>query len=119
MPHVNEDFDPIDIAFNKTVNDPSILNIKKYLNKPNFSEVVPNEIEKEVKNLGRSKRGIFKKLLQNLSKKRHIHEVRCHIYVARCYAIYGPNKLYEKGPFQRSKKRRCNNCFKKSQPSFS
>ena len=51
--HVNEDSDPIDIALNKYVNHPSMLKIKEYFNEPtefNFSDLIPNDIEKEIKN---------------------------------------------------------------------
>ena len=54
MSHVKEDSDPSDIALNKYVDHPSILKIKEYFNQPNefdFLEVIPNDIEKEIKNL--------------------------------------------------------------------
>ena len=46
MSHVNEDSD---IALNKYIYHPSILKIKEYFNEHsefNFSEVIPNDIEK-------------------------------------------------------------------------
>ena len=52
--HVNEDSDPFDIALNKYVNHPSILKIKEYFNEHtefNFSDLIPNDIEKEIKQL--------------------------------------------------------------------
>ena len=56
--HVNEDSGPVDIALNKYVGHPSIFKIKEYFNEPNecnFSEVIPNDIKKEIKNLDSSK----------------------------------------------------------------
>ena len=63
--HVNEDSDPIDIALNKCVNHPSMLKIKEYFNEPtefNFSDLIPNDIEKEIKKLDSSKKDIFKNI---------------------------------------------------------
>ena len=48
--HVNEDSDRINNALNKYVDHPSILKVKEYFNEPtefNFSEVMPNDIEKK------------------------------------------------------------------------
>ena len=62
---VNEDSDLIDIGLNKYANHLSLLKIKEYFNEPtkfNFSEVIPNDIEKETKKLGRSKNGTFKNI---------------------------------------------------------
>ena len=63
--HVNEDSNPINISLNKYVNHPSILKMKQYFNKPTefiFSEVIPNDIEKEIKNLNSSKKCTFKNI---------------------------------------------------------
>ena len=63
--HVNEDSDPIDIALNKYVNHPSMLKIKEYFNESpefNFSDLIPNDIEKEIKKLDSSKKDIFKNI---------------------------------------------------------
>ena len=52
--HVNEDSDPIVIALNKYVGHPSIFKRKEYFHEPtgcNFLEVIPNDIEKEIKKL--------------------------------------------------------------------
>ena len=63
--HVIEDSDPIDIALNKYVSHPSMLKIKEYFNEPtefNFSDLIPNDIEKEIKKLDSSKTDIFKNI---------------------------------------------------------
>ena len=65
MSHVNEDFDPINIALNKYVNHPAILKIKGYFNEHtefNFSDLIPNDIDKEINNLDSSKKGTFKNI---------------------------------------------------------
>ena len=57
--HVNENPDPIDINLNKYVNHPSIFKIKEYFNKSTesyFSEITPNDIKKEIKNLDSPKK---------------------------------------------------------------
>ena len=62
---VNEDSDLINIALNKYANHPSLLKIKEYFKEPtkfNFSEVIPNDIEKEINKLDRSKNGTFKNI---------------------------------------------------------
>ena len=48
--HVNEDSDPIDVALNKYVDHRSLLKMKEYFKEPtelNFSEAIPNDIEKK------------------------------------------------------------------------
>ena len=48
---------------NKYVDYPSILKIREYFNETtefNFSEIIPNDIEKEIKKLESSKKGTFK-----------------------------------------------------------
>ena len=70
--HVNEDSDPIDIALNKYVGHPSIFKIKEYFNEPtecNFSEVIPNDIKIEIKNLDSSKEGTFKNITPKSPKE--------------------------------------------------
>ena len=70
--HVNEDSDPIDIALNKYVGHPSIFKIKEYFNEPtecNFSEVIPNDIKIEIKNLESSKEGTFKNITPKSPKE--------------------------------------------------
>ena len=69
MSSLNEDSDSIDIALNKHVDYPCV------------SKVILNNIEKEITNLDSSRKGTFKILLQNLSKKRQM-------YVVHYYAIY-------------------------------
>ena len=62
---LSQDSDPIDIAFNKYVDHPSVLKIKEYFNEDtefNSSEVISNDIEKEMKNLDSSKKGTFKNI---------------------------------------------------------
>ena len=52
--------------------DPSILKTKEYFNEPtefNFLEVIPNDIEKEIKNLGSPKKGRFKNIIPKSLKK--------------------------------------------------
>ena len=52
--HVHEDSHHIVIALNKYVRHPSIFKRKEYFNEPsgcNFLEVIPNDIEKEIKKL--------------------------------------------------------------------
>ena len=69
---VNEDSDPIDIALTKYVDHPSILKIKEYFNEPtefNFSEVITNDIQTEIKNLDSSKKGSFKNITPKSLKK--------------------------------------------------
>ena len=92
---VNEDSDLINIALNKYANHPSLLKIKEYFNEPtkfNFSEVIPNDIEKEINKLDISKNGTFKNINPKSMKKRQM-------YVGRHYALYKQNKLYEKELF--------------------
>ena len=64
--HINEDPHPFDI------DHPSIFQIKQYFKEPtdfNFSEVVQNEIKKEIKNLDSSKKSTFKNItLQSLKE---------------------------------------------------
>ena len=52
--HVNEDSDHIVIALSKYVGHPSIFKTKEHFHEPtgcNFLEVIPNDIEKEIKKL--------------------------------------------------------------------
>ena len=70
--HVNEDSDPIDFVLINHVDHPSILKIKEYFNEPmefNFLQVLPNDIEKEIKNLGSPKKGRFKNIIPRSLKK--------------------------------------------------
>ena len=70
--HVNEDSDPIDIALNKHVGRPSISEIMKYFNEPtecNFSEIIPNDIKIEIKNLDSSKESTFKNITPKSPKE--------------------------------------------------
>ena len=70
--YVNEDSDPIDLVIINYVDHPSILKIKEYFNEPtefNFVEVIPNDIEKEIKNLGSLKKGRFKNIIPKSLKK--------------------------------------------------
>ena len=70
--HVNEGSDPIDIALNRCVVHPSIFKIKKYFNEPiecNSSEVMPNDIKKEIQNLDSSKKGAFKNITPKSPKE--------------------------------------------------
>ena len=92
---VNEDSDLINIDLNKYANHSSLLKIKEYSNEPtkfNFSEVIPNDIEKEINKLDRLKNGTFKNINPKSMKKRQM-------YVGRHYALYKQNKLYEKELF--------------------
>ena len=72
MSRVNKDSDLIDIMLNKYVNHyPSLLKIKVYFNEPtefDFWEVIPSDIEKEIKNLDSLKKGTFKRvhLIENV-----------------------------------------------------
>ena len=63
--HVNENFDPIDIALNKYVDHSSIFKIKEYFNKPtecNFLEVSPIDIKKVIRSLDSSRKCTFKNI---------------------------------------------------------
>ena len=56
---VNENSDSTDINLNKYVDHPSIFKIKQYFNKStesNFSQITPNDIKKEKKNLDSPKK---------------------------------------------------------------
>ena len=72
MSRVNKDSDLIDIMLNKYVNHyPSLLKIKVCFNEPtefDFREVIPNNTEKEIKNLDSLKKGTFKRvhLIENV-----------------------------------------------------
>ena len=53
------------MALNKCVNHPCILKIKKYFNEHtefNFSDLIPNDIEKEIKSVYSSKKCTFKNI---------------------------------------------------------
>ena len=61
--HVNEDSDPTNMALNKYSNHPSVLKIKEYFKEHtefDFSDLIADDIEKEIKNLDTSKKGTFK-----------------------------------------------------------
>ena len=70
--YVNEDSDPIDLVLINHVDHPSILKIKEYFNEPaefNFLEVIPNDIEKQIKNFDSSKNVRFKNITPKSLKK--------------------------------------------------
>ena len=71
--------------------------MKEYFNEPtefNYSEVIQNDIGKEMNIQIARKRVNLKLLLENLLKKRQI-------YVVHYFAIYGPKKSHEKETFQK------------------
>ena len=95
------------MALNKHVNHSSILKIKEYFNEHtefNFLDLIPNDIEKEIKNVDNSRKCTFKNITPKSLKEALIicSPFLCDIRV---------DELYPKRPFQRILKTQMQHLF--------